>query len=266
MVSKVLLAGIIIGVAGIFALPATVAMFSGQHMWYATDVTSGGDEAGVPCGKCHADVAEEMDLLTGPHTGETGYGQFKCEYCHKFPPVWRRNQTFEDYTKEAHASSTVPCMYCHSGDKYGVKHTNAANFDCWSCHHDPGQNPSRRPAHEGRYTNSEDCRRCHGNATTGDVYYIPPAGGFSLTTNASDTGKNASHNGFVIGAIGDETMEDANEACIACHTESRAEIEFTVPTGMKITVHNTYTQTQSHWDIINIEPISYTTYREVKGG
>ncbi|MHC1636422.1 MAG: hypothetical protein ACXQTS_07415 [Candidatus Methanospirareceae archaeon] len=260
---------------GIIILPYTSSLFAGQHTWY--NLSSVGSD--VPCEKCHADVKEEMGSGIGPHTGETGYGGMKCEYCHRFPPVWRRNQTFENYTyasvrgsdvtpgKESHAASTVPCMYCHSGNKYGVKHSGAANMDCWSmCHWDPDQNPNDRPAHEGRYTNSEDCRPCHADAHTGDVYYIPPAGGFGLTTNASDTGKNASHISFVRGAIGNNTMEDANEACLACHTKMRVEVWFNVTTEAKITVNNSYTQSSSYWDIIEIEPSNYTTYKEVKGG
>ncbi|MGB2728470.1 MAG: hypothetical protein WBD09_08330, partial [Halobacteriota archaeon] len=108
---------------GTFALPNTVSLFSGQHTWY--DLGPKGND--VPCEKCHADIAEEMDALEGPHTGETGYGRFECEYCHRIFSVWRRNSTFENYTYasgdgtgaepgvEAHAASTVACMYCHSG-------------------------------------------------------------------------------------------------------------------------------------------------------
>jgi len=225
---------------GIFALPSTISLFAGQHAWY--NISDVGNE--VPCEKCHADVAEEMKKITGPHTGETGYERMKCGYCHRLPPIWRRNQTFENYTYasgdgtgsqpgvESHAASTIPCMYCHSGNKSGVvsgtaNHTGIANMDCWSCHQVGWQNPNKRKAHEGRYTNSEDCRRCHANAHTGNAYYIPPAGGFNLTANASDTGKLAAHKAFVFDAIGNPDMEDANEACIACHTGIPVRITWT---------------------------------------
>ena len=251
-----------------FMMAQTASIFAGQHVWY--NLSANGSD--VPCEKCHADVAAEMNVLTGPHTGETGYGRFKCEYCHRFPPIRHRNTTFESYTyasvnadvipgKESHAASTVPCMYCHSGDKYGVRHANFATGGCWDlCHH--ADSP---PPHEGRYTNDEDCRRCHANAHTGHVYYIPPAGGFGLTTNASDTGKNASHISFVLSAIENETMEDANEACIACHTKMSVEIWFNVTTEAKITVNNSYNQSYSYWDVEEITPSNYTNYEEVKG-
>ena len=68
---------------GIFALPSTISLFAGQHAWY--NISDGGNE--VPCEKCHADIAEEMEQIgphgPGPHMGETGYGRFKCDYCHR---------------------------------------------------------------------------------------------------------------------------------------------------------------------------------------
>ena len=96
------------------------------------------------------------------------------------------------------------------------------------------------------------------------MYYIPPAGGFGLTTNASDTGTNASHISFVLSAIENETMEDANEACIACHTKMRVEIWFNVPTEAKITVNNSYNQSYSYWNVEEITPNNYTNYKEVR--
>jgi len=236
MKSNIILLAVAVVAVGIFALPSTISLFAGQHTWY--NLT--GNQS-VPCEKCHADVANEMGALIGPHTGETGYQRMRCEYCHRYFPIWRRNSTYENYTygdvgtsatdvtpgKESHAASTVPCMYCHSGDKYGLRHSNAVNWDCWSCHQDPSMNPNTRPAHEGRYKNNEDCIRCHGNAYTGHIYYIPPAGGFSLTIDSEDTGSNAAHKAFVMEAISNSDMEDANEACIACHTKIPVKINWT---------------------------------------
>ncbi|MGB2841768.1 MAG: hypothetical protein WBC40_04740 [Halobacteriota archaeon] len=227
---------------GTFALPNTVSLFSGQHTWY--DLSGQGND--VPCEKCHADIAAEMDVLEGPHTDET-LGRFECEYCHRIFPVWRRNSTFENYTYasgdgtgapqpgvEAHAASTVACMYCHSGDRSGVvgsvmKEHTAPYFirDCWSmCHYDPSYTNNRLP-HEGAYTNRDDCLRCHGDVHTSTVYYVPPAGGFNLTIDGADTGSNAAHKTFVMNAISNLEMEDANEACIACHTHIAVKINWT---------------------------------------
>ena len=115
-------------VIGIFALPSTVSLFGGQHKWY--DLGGKGNE--VPCEKCHADTAAEMESQIGPHTGETGYGRMKCVYCHRLFPIEHKNASFDTYAyasgdgtgaepgKEAHAASTVACMYCHSGEEAGI--------------------------------------------------------------------------------------------------------------------------------------------------
>ena len=79
---RLLLLAIAIVAVGVFALPGTVSLFSGQHRWY--NLSTGTND--VPCEKCHADVAEEMNALAGPHTGETGYERLKCGYCHRLLP------------------------------------------------------------------------------------------------------------------------------------------------------------------------------------
>ncbi len=263
--NKMVFAIMAIVFAGMVVLPYTVSLLAGEHCWY--NLSSRGND--VPCEKCHADVKEEMEQLVGPHTNETGYGRMKCEYCHRVFPITHKNASFETYTyasgdgtgaqpgKEAHAASTVPCMYCHSGDKSGVRHTNAVGFNCYTCH---------SGVHGGRYTNREDCIRCHGNAATGHIYYIPPAGGFSLTTNSTDTGEKAAHITFVMGAIENNTLEGANEACIACHTRERVEMNFNVTTELNITVNNSYTHSSSFWNVTGMKVSNYTTYKEVKEG
>lgn len=69
---------------GLYALPSTVALFSGQHSFENIDAT--GNQ--IDCVKCHGDVKAEMDssglnLQTGtpaPHAA------FKCEFCHRIEP------------------------------------------------------------------------------------------------------------------------------------------------------------------------------------
>ncbi|MGB2841767.1 MAG: cytochrome c3 family protein [Halobacteriota archaeon] len=221
---------------GTFALPNTVSLFSGQHTWY--DLGAKGND--VPCEKCHADIAEEMDAGIGPHTGETGYGRFECEYCHRVFPIKHKNASFVTYTyasgdgtgaepgKEAHAASTVACMYCHSGSESGIpwlipgtmKH--GVSTPCTGCHDSLSSYP-----HAFSFTDPDDCLRCHANKTTQKIYYVPPAGGFNLTTNSTDTGERAAHKTFVMNAISNPDMEDANEACIACHTHIAVKINWT---------------------------------------
>ena len=234
---------------GIFALPSTVSLFSGQHTWY--DLTG---NKSVPCEKCHADIAEEMNALAGPHTGETGFQRMKCSFCHRTFPIEDTegddiNQTYKNYEytygsvgdavtdvtpgKESHAASTVPCMYCHSGYEYGHATMGYPDYSttdhttdfvpCTNCH---------GVVHGGVFYNSSDketneCLMCHGNRDTDRIYEIPPAGGFGLTVENNDTGELAAHKTFVMNSINNTDMEDANEACIACHTHIPVKINWT---------------------------------------
>ena len=242
---RLLLLAIAIVAVGVFALPSTVSLFSGQHRWY--NLSTGTND--VPCEKCHADIAEEMNALAGPHTGETGFGRLKCGYCHRtfkieqgdtnpsdseasgydqYPDVNLSLEAQYLYTyasgdgsgatpgKESHAASTIPCMYCHSGGSQGMAANHGSGSNCWSCHH--ADNP-----HNGRFREDEECYRCHGNNPVRDV---PPAGGFNLTANATDTGEHAAHKAFVLDSISNSDMEDANEACIACHTSIPVKIQW----------------------------------------
>jgi len=54
--NKVALMVIAVVAIGIFALPSTVSLFSGQHTWYNLNDTG----SQVPCEKCHADIDDEM--------------------------------------------------------------------------------------------------------------------------------------------------------------------------------------------------------------
>ncbi len=65
---------------GVFALPSTVALFSGQHSFYNIDAT--GNQ--IPCTKCHGDVKAELSSGLSNTTGTPGpHANFKCEYCHR---------------------------------------------------------------------------------------------------------------------------------------------------------------------------------------
>ena len=242
---------------GTFALPSTVSLFSGQHTWYQLN---GSNDLGgqLPCEKCHADVMEEMEALAGPHTDELGYGRLECEFCHRTFELTdgQINETrygkyrytygqvgpnVTDVTpgKEAHAASTIPCMYCHSGNKAGpvpfFGTTSHGGVEGCSCHGtDDGGDPHY--FHGDRFytgtsmtERAEACLKCHGTGygPADAPMYIPPAGGFGLTANASDTGELAAHKTFIEKSIEDTKMEDANEACIACHTHIPVKINWT---------------------------------------
>jgi hypothetical protein len=190
---KIVLLTVAVVAVGIFALPGTVSLFSGQHSWY--DLSAGPND--VPCEKCHGDIADEMDAFIGPHTGEMGYGGFECGYCHRISELYTYASGYGTGStpgKEAHAASIIPCMYCHSG----------------------------KFAH-GEASASEDCLKCHDLVFPFDI----DAGGFGLGEDPSDTGTKSAHLKFVLDVMNNSLMEDSNEACIACHTRIGVNITWT---------------------------------------
>lgn len=66
---------------GLYALPSTVALFSGQHDFKNIDAT--GNQ--IDCVKCHGDVSAEISASgTNVVTGTPApHAAFKCEYCHR---------------------------------------------------------------------------------------------------------------------------------------------------------------------------------------
>jgi len=187
----IVLVAVAIVAIGIFALPSSVSLFSGQHTWY--DLSGDGND--VPCEKCHAEIKDEM-ISTDNGVHET----VKCEGCHRTDA--RVGYALDDegavYPGQgAHAASTQECMICHGG----------GNFT-----HD--------------YVNLDTCADCHVG-----YLKAPRAGGFGLTTAGSseppDTGEKAAHLPFVNDSIDEPLMKGANEACIACHTRIGVKITWT---------------------------------------
>ncbi|MCW3130139.1 MAG: hypothetical protein N2V75_08605 [Methanophagales archaeon] len=200
--SKMVLMSIAIVAIGIFTLPISVSLFSAQHTWY--DLSAGAND--VPCEKCHAEIADEMQSSdNGVHRDLT------CAMCHR--------TIFTNYIygsgygsgsaagKEAHAASTVECMDCH-----GIWHDWGVVWDHYSYSEYVGE-----------------CYKCHGGyggiPDRGYLDFIS-AGGFGIedpmnpghNTTDTDTGAKAAHKKFVLDAMNETLMEGANEACIACHT------------------------------------------------
>jgi hypothetical protein len=199
---------------GIFALPSTVSLFSGQHTWY--DLSAGPND--VPCEKCHAEIEDEMQ------SGDNGaHRNVTCAMCHRTP--------FTNYTygsgegtgsftpgKEAHAAAVVQCMDCHAADEEDFLGGYPYNHENYPEYYGDGS--------------AAYCYKCHiSGSTTGDNAFIL-AGGFGLTgrnypTIYVDTGEKAAHRKFVLDAMNESLMEGANEACIACHTRIGVNITWT---------------------------------------
>ena len=217
-------------------LPNAITLFTGQHYWY--NLSDDGNQ--VPCQKCHADVFEELNnSVFHTHWTDGGAGgadladQYDCEACHRsnssitYAAVTGGSWTGYTPGQEAHAASVVACMLCHQYDAasapVGVSESYFAG------------------------------------------YY---AGGFNITdmdrtspyrySNETYHGHYEAHNAFVAKAIDDTTLQDSNEACVACHTFVAVKInwtharslEFDVGLGDPITTatgpHN---WTMTNWDV-----------------
>ena len=113
---------------GIFALPSTLSLFAGQHVWY--DLTPDGND--VPCEKCHADIKDEL-ISSGVHE------DINCDGCH------RSDQGVGGYAeglgsgsepgKGAHAASTEDCMVCHGAHNFTHYYLDPST--CGQCHVGP---------------------------------------------------------------------------------------------------------------------------------
>jgi hypothetical protein len=192
--SKFALVTIAVVAIGLFALPSSISLFSGQHAWY--DLGNAGSQ--VPCEKCHAEIRDEM-VSTGAHEG------FTCECCH------RTDAAVGSYAGEsgetgtgAHAASTEDCMICHDFEAQG-------HLDYTHDYIDPTVN----------------CKACHPGFFGSGSPFPPTAGGLNLTTDPQDTGIKAAHKAFVMDSKDCELMVGPNEACISCHTRVGVSITWT---------------------------------------
>ncbi|OFV67984.1 MAG: conserved hypothetical protein, secreted [Candidatus Syntrophoarchaeum caldarius] len=183
---------------GIFALPQTAALFSGQHSWY--NLSDDGNQ--LPCVKCHGDInAEMIDSDNGVHKGLASPG---CD-CHRVnssqvqKPTGVASGDTSGSTPgtTSHAAETIACMICHEYGNDGLGgYPHAGGFD--------------QPDGVGDYNGDE----------TNDPYqYSYDAGGRN--------GTKAAHNAFIQQAIDDDLMIDSNEACIGCHTRVGVNISWT---------------------------------------
>jgi len=182
------------------AMTHTVTLFSGQHSWYNLS----GSGSNVPCLKCHEDIGDEL-IAGGVHTS------IDCECCHRASKMVGYAAVNGSQVKPgqgAHSASTEACMLCHDG-----RQIPESNFTC-------------------DYLNSSSCLQCHDPVP---VVLAAPAGGFGLTPDCpNDTGANASHLSFVLEASKDTLMEDSNEACIACHTNTSVNVSHHIPQGYEL--------------------------------
>lgn len=121
MNNKIMLLAIAVISVGLFAMPTTLSLFSGQHTFYA------GED--VKCEKCHQDIYNEMTSTSSGSTAHRTTALQACEGCHKSTvagfsgnvPFNGTSNLSYTYTlnitsnPNAHAAVTLECIACHQG-------------------------------------------------------------------------------------------------------------------------------------------------------
>ena len=117
MVRRMLLLSVAVLFIGLFAMPSTVSLFTGQHTW--KNLTEVASDNG--CRKCHEDVYEETHSVINyvhwniPGTKGTN-DVFQCSECHTVDyNISSYYQTNVSGNVSGHAATTIACLACHSG-------------------------------------------------------------------------------------------------------------------------------------------------------
>ncbi len=177
---------------GLFALPETLALFSGQHTF-----DKSGDTA--LCGKCHADVEEELSAgifhksLFDPQSADPGPP--KCKACHTTDKV----NSSSVLTGRGRLITAPPPYVMVGLDVAGGNFTQAN-----------GTNITGIVAHAAV---TVECKSCH--------YAV------NFTNDA--------HKRYAEEASNQTWLKGANEACVGCHTKTLVNMTWTRNTGYIVT-------------------------------
>jgi hypothetical protein len=192
MNSRILLLAVAVVVIGMFAMPSTLSLFSGQHMFY--------NGSSVNCKKCHADIYDELYAsgITPPSPHASG-NLLRCEACHITGDIgllwgndvigisWNAGVDVRN-NSQAHAAVTVECVFCHDL----ILNDTSGN---------PQEIQGSQEAHRSYYNASnqsillkggnEACIGCHTH-TTINVSWRRPAG-YNMTASLASGSWNLSY-------------------------------------------------------------------------
>ncbi|VVB96261.1 Cytochrome c7 c [uncultured archaeon] len=272
MNNMIMLLSVAVVAIGLFAMPNTVSIFTGQHTW--KNITEIASDNG--CRKCHEDVYEEthgaFNQVHWRLPGTKGSQDvFSCQECHNVTNVSAYFQSGIVNTSEAHAATTIACLSCHSGLK-GLK---AGGNVCFSCHNGafrPTVSGSQQfPMHALAYKygmgHPEDdpvrsCAQCHRVTSTytdtGDIE-AKKDNVFIKLVNATITGADEAHTTYYYQSKYPDNqttikLKDANSACLGCHSHAGVNVTWRRSIGYEMTVN---TSTAGKFDV-NVTGISST--------
>lgn len=170
MNSRIFLLTVAVAAVGLFAMPNTLTLFSGQHTFY--------NGSAVNCAKCHQDIVDEALTNAGnnaPHyTIMDQSGRARCEVCHTTGEVSNipagkdgtggfdlRTQSL-DVTSDtkAHAAVKVECVSCHVNVTSEITGTNATHAPYYDAANQSYDNQSDNGFDILKGSN-EACVACH---------------------------------------------------------------------------------------------------------
>ncbi|HIE31838.1 MAG TPA: hypothetical protein EYP67_05595 [Methanosarcinales archaeon] len=209
---------------GLFALPATISMFAGQHSWYDPK------DQGIPCEKCHWIEYEEMRSGTyGVHSPHrTADKLFECTECHNV------SMNVSHYFKTGqvgghtpvHAATTVSCLACHQ-ELY-----SSGTYCAASCHFDiDGRNAMHTLARKYDWDHDQ-CIKCHRylSEKSGDEAFVNDMATNVFISHVDEelSHPQEGHRAFFLAMKNEETqLSDSNEACLGCHSRVGVNISWT---------------------------------------
>ncbi len=193
MNSKILLLSIAVISVGLFAMPSTLSLFSGQHSFY--------NGSSVNCAKCHQDIVNEIGItsIDVHNTIANQSGRDRCEVCHTTGtvnsiPTGKNMSTLDgsyNYTSKtenvttnsgAHAAVTKECASCHTGVPAELQGVNESHGDFYnSTKQDSGTNGTNilKGANEA-------CVGCHTHAIV-NITWVRSVG-YNMTITETGAG------------------------------------------------------------------------------
>lgn len=236
MNNRLLLLSVAVIVMGMFAMPSTLSLFSGQHTFKnAKEVAND-----TGCRKCHEDIYEEMHNPQNqvhwniPGTKGT-FDVFACTECHNATVNLSYLYLYNSAgtRPKAHAAQTVPCLDCHGT-------ANLASFGLSAA-----SNPFHRLAN--KYNKGPQVTFTYDSTTCGQCHLVadnPGTDTFITSVNTKITGSQEAHTVFFNQSNYPDNqsavrLKDSNTACVGCHTHTGINVTWVRSTGYSMTIDGT---------------------------